>query len=83
VVLQQKCLNVHSDIYIYEEWLTELDHVMMKGKWKILLLVDNATSHQVTKVMSNVSVKFFPSNLTSELQPLDQGGCTRCESTLS
>jgi hypothetical protein len=32
-----------ANIYIYEEWLTELDHVMKKGKWKILLLVDNDT----------------------------------------
>jgi hypothetical protein len=38
-----------------------------------LLLVDNATSRRGTKVMSNVTVKFLPPNLTSEVQPLDQG----------
>jgi hypothetical protein len=47
--------------------------VTKNGNWKILLLVDNATSHCGTKVMSNVMVKFLPLNLTSEVQPLDQG----------
>jgi hypothetical protein len=46
---------------------------MKKQNRKILLLVDNATSHSVTKVMSNVTVKFLAQNLTSEVQPLDQG----------
>jgi hypothetical protein len=45
---------------------------MKKENWKILLLVDNATSHHGTKVMSNVTVKFLPPNLISEVQPLDQ-----------
>jgi uncharacterized protein YeeX (DUF496 family) len=38
-----------------------------------LLLVDNATSHGGTMVMSNVIVIFLPPDLTSEVQPLDQG----------
>jgi hypothetical protein len=38
-----------------------------------LLLVDNATSHCVAKVMSNIKAKFPPPNLTSEVQLLDQG----------
>ena len=33
----------------------------------------NATSHVVSKKLSNVHVKFLPPHLTSELQPLDQG----------
>jgi ABC-type antimicrobial peptide transport system permease subunit len=47
--------------------------MMKKENWKILLLVDNATSLHRTKVMSNVMVKFLTPNLTSAVQPLDQG----------
>jgi uncharacterized protein YeeX (DUF496 family) len=46
---------------------------MRKQNRKILLLVDNATSHCMTKVMSNVKVKFLPPTLTPEVQPFDEG----------
>jgi hypothetical protein len=46
---------------------------MKKKKRKIILFVDNTTSHVVSKKLSNVRVKFLPSHLMSELQPLDQG----------
>jgi predicted HAD superfamily phosphohydrolase YqeG len=58
---------------MFEEWLAELNHMMEKERRKIPLIVDNATSHRVTKVMSNVTVKFLPSCLTSEVQPSDHG----------
>jgi uncharacterized protein YeeX (DUF496 family) len=58
---------------IFEEWLTDLNRMMKKENQKILLLVDNATSDRGTNVMSNVTVKFLPPNLTSEVQALDQG----------
>lgn len=58
---------------LFEEWLTDLNQQMEKSKRKILLLVDNATSHNCTKILSHVTVKFLPPNLTSEVQPLDQG----------
>jgi hypothetical protein len=35
--------------------------------------LDNATSHRGAKEITNVKVKFLPTNLTSEVQPLDQG----------
>jgi uncharacterized protein YeeX (DUF496 family) len=57
----------------FEEWLEDVNHVMRKQNQKILLLVDSMTSHCVTKMMSNIKVKFLPPNLTSEVQPLDQG----------
>lgn len=38
----------------------------------ILLVIDNASSH-VDMQLSNVKIVFLPPNLTSELQPLDQG----------
>jgi hypothetical protein len=55
---------------IFEEWLQDLSLIIKKQNQKILLPVDKATSHSVTKVMSNVTVKFLPPNLTSEVQPL-------------
>jgi hypothetical protein len=42
-----------------------MNHMIRTQDQKILLLVDNATSHSVTKVMSNATVKFIPQNVTS------------------
>lgn len=36
-------------------------------------MIDNATSHNSTQQYSNIVIKFLPPNLTSEIQPLDQG----------
>ncbi|XP_033231484.1 tigger transposable element-derived protein 6-like [Belonocnema kinseyi] len=57
----------------FKEWLTDLNQQMEKSIRKILLLVDNAISHNCTQILSHVTVKFLPPNLTSEVQPLDQG----------
>jgi hypothetical protein len=46
---------------------------MRKKKRRIILFVGNATSHVVSKKLSNVCVMFLPPHLTSELQPLDHG----------
>jgi len=58
---------------IFEDWLNQLNETMKKKKRRIILFVDSATSHVVSKKLSNVHVKFLPPHLTSELQPLDQG----------
>ena len=58
---------------VFEDWLNQLNETMKKKKRRIILFVDNATSHVVSKKLSNVHVKFLPPHLTSELQPLDQG----------
>ena len=42
-----------------------------KGQ-KVLLFVDNATSHSIVQ-LCNVKLKYLPANTTSILQPLDQG----------
>ena len=42
-------------------------------KKRIRLLIDNCTPHKVSPKLSNVKIVFFPPNLTSKLQPMDQG----------
>ena len=57
---------------VFEDWLNQLNETMKKKKRRIILFVDNAISHVVSKKLSNVHVKFLPPQLTSELQPLDR-----------
>lgn len=40
---------------------------------KVLLLIDNATSHGHVKELSNVKIQYLVPNTTSKLQPLDAG----------
>jgi hypothetical protein len=56
---------------IFSEWLNEVNWKMKRANKKILLFVDNATSH-VDLNLSNVAVRFLPPNLTSEVQPLEK-----------
>ena len=42
-------------------------------KRKVLLLLDNATSHKVPEDLQNVRVHFLPPNMTSHLQSNDAG----------
>lgn len=58
--------------FLFDEWLTELNKDMKRKGRKILMFLDNAPSHP-KKEFSNIEVKFFPANCTSELQPMDQG----------
>ena len=44
---------------------------------KILLLLDNATSHKNNVTLSNITVQFLPPGTTSHIQPMD-GGIIRC-----
>ena len=57
----------------FEDWLNQLNEKMKKKKGRIILFVDNATSHVVSKKLCNVHIKFLPPHLTLELQPFDQG----------
>ncbi|OWY99583.1 CENPB protein Homeodomainlike [Phytophthora megakarya] len=58
---------------IFFEWLQSFNLNMAVENRKVILLVDNASSHKVVKTLSNVEVHFFPPNLTSSVQPLDSG----------
>ena len=57
---------------IFENWLKKFGkHMGCKGR-KVLLFLDNATSHSDVQ-LCNVKLKYLPANTTSILQPLDQG----------
>lgn len=58
---------------LFDEWLTSVNKMMIKEKRNILLFIDHAPCHNDSLEYSNITVKFFPANTTSKLQPLDQG----------
>lgn len=58
---------------IMTEWLGQLDRKMIRQDRKVLLFLDNAASHPDTIKLQNVKIVFFPPNVTSVSQPLDQG----------
>ncbi|XP_055308291.1 tigger transposable element-derived protein 6-like [Sitodiplosis mosellana] len=55
-----------------EQWLIQFNRKMVIQKRKILLFLDNASSHPHLK-LSNIELVFLPPNTTSHTQPLDQG----------
>ncbi|KAK3090197.1 hypothetical protein FSP39_009953 [Pinctada imbricata] len=57
---------------LFTEWLQELNKGMKRKNRKIVLFIDNATSHGHL-TLSHVTLKFLPANTTSKLQPLDLG----------
>jgi len=57
---------------IFKEFLIKLNRKMIKENRKILLFVDNCSSHSFIN-LSNIKLVFLPSNTTSRLQPMDQG----------
>ncbi|GBM22402.1 Tigger transposable element-derived protein 6 [Araneus ventricosus] len=58
---------------IFEEWLRCLDKQMTIIHRKIVLVIDNCTVHPEIKGLKPITVGYFPPNVTSILQPLDQG----------
>jgi hypothetical protein len=57
---------------IMTTWLHEFDTKMKKQNRKVVLFLDNATSHSKI-ALDNVKLIFLPPNTTSHCQPLDQG----------
>lgn len=58
---------------IFNKWLLEWDLDLEKLHKKVLLIIDNCPSHRVDIELKSIEIIFMPSNLTSTLQPLDQG----------
>ncbi|XP_063410388.1 tigger transposable element-derived protein 6-like, partial [Mytilus trossulus] len=72
-VIWQSSKKAWMTTYIFTEWIQQINKKMKTKKRKILLFLDNATSHSDSVTLSNVTIKFFPPNTTSKLQPLDLG----------
>ena len=54
------------------EWLLAFDRRMERQKRRVILFMDNATSH-CDAALNNVKIIFLPPNTTSRCLPLDQG----------
>lgn len=59
----------------FRDYVTWFDEQMRKiGKTKVLLVMDNAPTHQLAGLRLRVTtVAFFPANVTSICQPMDAG----------
>ena len=60
------------NIFIFTDWLQQLDLMMQKQKRRILLFLDNAPVHPTDINLKNITLKFFPANTTAVTQPMDQ-----------
>jgi hypothetical protein len=60
---------------IWHDFLYKLNVQMRNQNRHILLLIDNASTHNITNIdqLSNVTIHHLPPNTTSHLQPLDAG----------
>ena len=58
---------------LFMEWLTSFNAQIVQRGRKVLLLLDNASSHDHIPELSNVTMKFLPPNTTAHLQPMDGG----------
>lgn len=60
---------------IYENWLLKLDKKFAAQKRQTLFFVDNCPAHpkSVQSKLKNIKLVYFPPNMTSSLQPMDQG----------
>nr|XP_042910876.1 tigger transposable element-derived protein 4-like [Parasteatoda tepidariorum] len=59
--------------HIFEEWLLDLNRTYQRKNRKIILFIDNCTAHKSIPTMENITVVFFPPNMTSVVQPMDHG----------
>ncbi|CAB5360537.1 unnamed protein product [Rhizophagus irregularis] len=61
---------------LFQEWIQDFDHQVAQkhGGQRVLLLLDNCTSHKLEGLtLSHVDVHFLPPNTTSKIQPMDSG----------
>ncbi len=62
-------------VLIWNEYIKKLNNRIRRQNQNILLLIDNALTHALyeTTYLTNITIKYLPSNTTSHLQPYDQG----------
>lgn len=59
---------------IYKKWLVSLNKKFARENRKILLFVDNCPAHPKNIAsLSHIDIAYFPPNMTSVVQPMDQG----------
>lgn len=59
---------------LFEWWLMELDKYFLRQNRQVLFIIDNCPAHpQIKHKLKSIRLTFFPPNMTSKLQPLDQG----------
>ena len=58
---------------LFEDWVTELDRKFDSAKRKIVLMIDDCTSHLHVKNLEGIELILIPPNTMSHTQPLDQG----------
>lgn len=60
---------------IFEEWMVKLDKKFTAAGRKVIFFVDNCPAHpkDIQSKLKSIELAFFPPNMTSKLQPLDQG----------
>jgi hypothetical protein len=66
---KKSCMTFQS----FNAWLQDLNQKMKFESRKILLLLDNTPVHPIDVQYSNIEFFYFPPNVTSLIQPLDQG----------
>ena len=60
-------------LFLFKEWLETVNERMKRENSKIILILDNAPVHPIDIELSNVELLYYPPNVTSIIQPLDQG----------
>lgn len=58
---------------LFESWIRDWNDELRRSNRKILLLLDNCSAHVEISNLSNICIEYFPPNLTSVMQPMDQG----------
>jgi len=61
------------NLSLFLDFVTKLNADMRRQERKILMLLDNASSHPSDVELCNVTLSFLPPITTSHLQPLDSG----------
>lgn len=72
-IIWKSNINAWMTREIMTEWLLDFDCRMTQAKRKIILFLDNASSHTLLNNLQSVKLIFFPPYISSSCQPLGQG----------